>query len=226
MRRLVFSLLFFSILVQSQNEYPRLNVSGMTKESFVPLDWKMIAFADGDLNDDQLLDFAFVIEKKLNDPVGIDSIAGTNVLRILGVFLKQKEGGYIKHTQSNTFIISRDNSEMGEPFQGLFITGEGYLDLNFQIWTKEKLWFITTHSFRFQLQNNKFGLVMYSLNESNRDSGDSTDYNLNFLSRKMSVDSYNFLQDKKPTSEVVKLKAAPLRTLETMLTPFEISIWD
>ncbi len=226
MRRLVFSLLFFSILVQSQNEYPKLNVSGMTKESFVPLDWKMIAFADGDLNDDQLLDFAFVIEKKLNDPVGIDSIAGTNVLRILGVFLKQKEGGYIKHTQSNTFIISRDNFEMGEPFQGLFITGEGYLDLNFQIWTKEKLWFITTHSFRFQLQNNKFGLVMYSLNESNRDSGDSTDYNLNFLSRKMSVDSYNFLQDKKPTSEVVKLKAAPLRTLETMLTPFEISIWD
>lgn len=75
----------------------------------------------------------------------------------------------------NPFIISKENSEMGEPFQGIFITNKGYLDLNFQIWTNEKLWFITTHSFRFQLQNNKFGLLMYSLNESKRDSGDSTD---------------------------------------------------
>lgn len=222
MKRLVYSILFFSILVQSQNEYPKLNVFGNTKESFVPLDWKMIACADGDLNDDQLSDFAFVVEKKSE----IDSLTESSVQRILGVFLKQKEGGYLKHTQSNTFIISKENSEMGEPFQGIFITSEGYLDLNFQIWTNEKLWFITTHSFRFQLQNNKFGLVMYSLNESNRDSGDSTDYNLNFLNKKMTVDTYNFLQDKEPTSEVVKLKSAPLRTFETMLTPFEISIWD
>jgi len=179
------------------------------------------------LNNDKLIDFALVIEKKETQFNETDSTATKeNVLRILGVFLKQKNGSFIKHTQSNTFIISRENNEMAEPFQGIFITDEGYLDINFQLWTKDKKELINTHSFKFMLQNNIFYLVNYSLNESNRESGNSTDYFLNFLTKKMIVNTSNFLFDKTPTEEIVKLKIDALKTFSSLKTPFDLNIWE
>jgi len=219
--------LMFSTYVFAQSEYPAINMSGSGMISFVPPDWKIISNAVGDLNNDKLIDFAMVIEKREvifseND----STVTKENVLRILGVFLKQKNGSFFKHTQSNTFIISRENNDNAEPFQGIFITDEGYLDLNFQLWTKEKKNIINTHSFKFMLQNNIFYLVNYSLNESNRESGNSTDYFLNFLTKKMIVNNSNFLFDKTPTEEIVKLKGTPLKTFSSLKTPFEINIWE
>jgi hypothetical protein len=196
-------------------------------DSFLPQDWNLISNAVGDLNNDKLIDFALVIEKKETLFNETDSTATKeNVLRILGVFLKQKNGSFIKHTQSNTFIISRENNEMAEPFQGIFITDEGYLDINFQLWTKDKKELINTHSFKFMLQNNIFYLVNYSLNESNRESGNSTDYFLNFLTKKMIVNISNFLFDKTPTEEIVKLKIDALKTFSSLKTPFDFNIWE
>ncbi len=219
--------LMFSTIISAQSSYPALNSSGMSMDSFLPQDWKIISNAVGDLNNDKLIDFALVIEKKETLFNETDSTATKeNVLRILGVFLKQKNGSFIKHTQSNTFIISRENNEMAEPFQGIFITDEGYLDINFQLWTKDKKELINTHSFKFMLQNNIFYLVNYSLNESNRESGNSTDYFLNFLNRKMIVNTSNFLFDKTPTEEIVKLKIDALKTFSSLKTPFDFNIWE
>lgn len=219
--------LMFSTIISAQSSYPALNSSGMSMDSFLPQDWNLISNAVGDLNNDKLIDFALVIEKKETLFNETDSTATKeNVLRILGVFLKQKNGSFIKHTQSNTFIISRENNEMAEPFQGIFITDEGYLDINFQLWTKDKKELINTHSFKFMLQNNIFYLVNYSLNESNRESGNSTDYFLNFLNRKMIVNTSNFLFDKTPTEEIVKLKIDALKTFSSLKTPFDFNIWE
>jgi len=219
--------LMFSTIISAQSSYPALNSSGMSMDSFLPQDWNLISNAVGDLNNDKLIDFALVIEKKETLFNETDSTATKeNVLRILGVFLKQKNGSFIKHTQSNTFIISRENNEMAEPFQGIFITDEGYLDINFQLWTKDKKELINTHSFKFMLQNNIFYLVNYSLNESNRESGNSTDYFLNFLTRKMIVNTSNFLFDKTPTEEIVKLKIDALKTFSSLKTPFDLNIWE
>jgi len=224
MRGFIFTLFLFSTLVNAQTEYPLLNYSGRGINSIVPDGWEIIASSEGDLNKDDLNDFVVVVQKNVN--IEKDGIVEIFILRILGIYLQQKDGMFVKHTQSNSFIISKENQEMNEPFQGIYITKDGSLDINFQLWKTESLWFITTHSFRFSLLNNKFSLIQYSLNETNREKGDTTDYILNFLTKKMLVTNGNFLKDVKTTEEVKKLKVDKLHTIESLVTPFKISLWD
>ena len=204
----------------SQVEYPKLNLYGRTIESFVPSDWKIISLSEGDLNKDNMSDYAFVIEKKEVYNSEEDSIPKERILRILGVFFKQKEGGILKHFQSNTIILVK-NETMFEPFQGVNISTEGLLELNFQIWKEKTKWFISTHSYKFLFQNGKFDLVQYFLNETNRDTGDTTDYTLNFSKRTMEIYAYKYLFDKPTTTENRKFKLDSLKTLESFTTFFE-----
>lgn len=65
MKKILFFLMF-STIISAQSFYPALNLSGMSMDSFLPQDWKLISNAVGDLNNDKLIDFALVIEKKRN----------------------------------------------------------------------------------------------------------------------------------------------------------------
>lgn len=220
MRYITIIFLFIFLNGFSQDEYPKLNLYGRTIESFVPLEWKIISQSEGDLNKDNLSDYAFVIEKKENYVTEGDSIPKERILRILGVFFKQKEGGILKHIQSNTIILTK-NETMFEPFQGVNISSEGLLELNFQIWKEKTKWFISTHSYKFLFQNGKFDLVQYFLNETNRDTGDTTDYTLNFTKRTMVIYAYNYLFDKPTTTDNRKFKLDTLKNLESLNKIFE-----
>lgn len=216
---LVLFLLITSVL-QAQSEYPLLNAFGRTMESLVPNDWVLISNASGDLNNDKIDDIAFVIEKTeplLNEN---DSLVGTKVLRILGIYLTQKKSdGYFKNTQSNTFIISKEINEMMEPFQGLYISNEGFLEINFQIWKDETKWLVTTHSYRFEYQNNAFELVLYNSNETNRNTGDSVDYSVDFNEGKIQTVKSNYLNGNSPRIEYKSFKLGYFQTLNTLSIP-------
>ncbi len=216
------SFLLFINDLEAQNVLPRLYTSGTTVESFVPEGWKIISKSEGDLNKDNQNDFAFVIEKRDEVMKEGDSVSTELTSRILGIFVKQKDGGYLKKAQSDTFIIIREES-MKEPFQGVQISDDGSLDINFQIWDEKSIWFVSSHSYKFLLQNNIFDLVQYNLNETNRKTGNSTDYSIDFLLRKMTIYNYNFMNDKSPTTENRKFKLESLKNLESLKIPFE---WD
>ena len=219
MKGILISILFFSVLANAQTEYPWLNLNGISAESFVPPGWSLISKTEGDLNKDQLNDLAIVVEKA--DSYEIDGETKTNTLRILGIFLKQKNGSYIKHTQSNTFIISRKNENNFEPFQGLSVTNEGYLEILFQHWTADAVWFVTIHSYKFTLQNNKFELVQYNTNETDRNTGESTDISVDFVAKKKHIYISNYLTDVTPQEETIKFKLDALKSFQTMEIPFK-----
>ncbi len=212
--------LLFPNKFTAQDTMPVMNLSGRTIESFVPDGWNIISNSEGDINLDKLNDVAIVIEKTLQILKQGDSVPSDVTKRILSIFVKRKEGTYFKTLQSDTFIIAKEGL-MSEPFQGIAITDRGELEINFQIWKEKSKWFVSNHSYKFLLQNNKLDLVQYDSNETNRETGNSTDYSIDFLLKKMSIQNYNFKNEKPPTSENRKFKLDFIKNIETLKEPFQ-----
>lgn len=67
-----------------------------------------------------------------------------------------------------------------------------------------------------------FVLIGYDSNEAHRASGETTDYSVNFITRKMKISKGNFANDA-PDSVVWKtFKLKKLFTIESIRKPFEM----
>jgi len=84
---------------------------------------------------------------------------------------------------------------MDEPFDGFEISKEGVLGINFLFWFSAGSWSMSTHKYKFRFQNNQFELIGYNSSDSHRASGATTDYSINFLTKKMKITKGNFSND-------------------------------
>ena len=168
-----------------------LSDNGETLENIIPNNWKLLDSTSGDLNQDGVSDLVFAIQKtdrnniELNDGLGTDTIDLNP--RILAIYFGSKSGGFNKKLVSEHFIILRDSPTMDEPFEGFNINKKGILDINYRFWYSAGSWSMSNHKYRFRFQNNEFVLIGYDSNEAHRASGETTDYSINFLTKKMKI---------------------------------------
>jgi hypothetical protein len=100
----------------------------------VPISWKILDSAYGDLNKDGIKDVAIILQHK--DSVSIiNGLQGTvltqpRILIILFKNLFDRSFGLIE--QSSSFILKHDNSSMDDPYQEMTIKN-GVLEIKFHL---------------------------------------------------------------------------------------------
>jgi hypothetical protein len=200
--------------------------NGETLENLIPNNWKLLDSTSGDLNKDGISDLVFAIQKtdrkniELNDGLGTDTVDLNP--RILAIYFGTKTEGFNKKIVSEHFIILRDSPTMDEPFEGFSINKNGILDINFRFWFSAGSWSMSNHKYRFRFQNNEFVLIGYDSNEAHRASGETTDYSINFLTKKMKISKGNFSNDEAESVEWKKFHLENPLTLKSIKKPFEL----
>ncbi len=202
-----------------------LKENGNTLKSIIPNSWNILDSKTGDLNQDGISDLVFVIQNTDKSNIRLNNGLGNNTIdlnpRILGVYFGDKSGKFTKRLVSKDFIILRDSPTMDEPFEGISITKKGVLNINFRFWYSAGTWTMSNHKYKFRFQGNEFALIGYDSNEAHRATGETTDYSINFLSKKMKITKGNFSKDESDSIEWKKFNLKKLMTIRTIKKPFE-----
>lgn len=171
-----------------QFSYPALPKQTRDLQTIVPAKWKLIASANGDLNQDQSEDLALILEYNL--PITENRAYGDNDTelikefqrpRVLAVYFKDsKSNKYILEMQNNNFILREsEGGEVSEPFKALKIENNN-LNLAFEgggLW-RWKL------DYKFKYQNKSWILINANNTSYNPTSGELIAKQYNFLERK------------------------------------------
>lgn len=215
-----------SLFSFSQTKLMTLKENGNSIEDIIPKNWKILDSKLGDLNQDGISDLIFAIQNtdklniELNDGLGTDTIDLNP--RILGIYFGTKSGTYKQKLVSKDFIILRNSPTMDEPFEGFEINNEGVLEINFWFWYSAGSWSMSNHKYKFRFQNNEFELIGYNSYESHRSTGETTDYSINFLTKKMKITKGNFSNDNPESVEWKKFELDSPITIKTIKKPFEL----
>lgn len=212
---------------QTDSTYTELPKSGMELQDLIPHGWQILSQASGDLNQDGYADLAFAIQSPLEETIAVNDGSERDTLqtnpRILGIYFGKRNGRFKKALQSNTFIINRNTPAMDEPFKGLQILPDGILQIDFYIWPCRECTSWSSHEYQFSYQNKTFELVNYSESETQRVSGEDTEYHIDFQSRIMKITTTltNDEEEREFIEESKKFELRPLQSIESLGKPFE-----
>tara|TARA_B110000046_G_scaffold42565_1_gene47226 strand:- start:21222 stop:21923 length:702 start_codon:yes stop_codon:yes gene_type:complete len=224
-KSLTIFIIFLTLTCFGQSDVILTNM-GTNLVDIIPNNWRLLDSAIGDLNQDGISDLIFAIQKtdknntELNDGLGTDTLDLNP--RMLAIYFGTESGGFKKQLVSEYFIILRDSPTMDEPFEGFNISKKGILDVNFRFWHSAGSWFMSNHKYRFRFQNNEFALIGYDSSEAHRASGETTDYSVNFLTRKIKITKGNFSNNEPESIERKEFYLEKLLTIKSIKKPFKL----
>ncbi|WP_293305423.1 hypothetical protein [Pedobacter sp. UBA5917] len=205
--------------------FPKIKTQGASIEQFTPANWTLIDKAEGDLNNDALVDLAIVFEyNKAVDETrtygdnSSEIIKETQKPRILAIFFKDKStGAYTLSTQNNDFILrSEEGGKLGDPLQQIAIKDQ-QLYLRFQ-GGSEWRWEL---GYTFKFENKDWFLTSAVNLYYNQNNGDMTERVYDFKRRELFT-TYGNMHNRdianQRTSEV--LFFSQLRTFKTFKKPW------
>lgn len=138
--------------------------------------------------------------------------------RILAVAFAVKKGGYKLVLQSNYFIPRHDDPCIDDPFAGAEIV-DGSIKIYLGFWANAGSWYTSSASFTFRYRDSAFRLVAYSNYTTKRNTGETWDLKLDYVSRKAEMTVSSFLSDEGDDEDGDKTYAksipgAPLMTFD------------
>ena len=228
MRFLLFFLSMFFVqntFAQKIFVFPKVKQQGLSTQQLTPTNWTLIETAHGDLNNDQVEDFALIFES--NEIIDETRTYGDNHSaiiketqkpRILAIFFKDKAtGNYHLSAQNNDFILrSEEGGRLGDPLQQIEIK-EQQLFLRFR-GGAEWRWEL---GYTFKFQNNDWYLTNAINLYFNQNTGDMTERIYDFNTRQLFTTVGNLHRRdgaNLKTSEV--LFFSQLRTFKTFKKPW------
>lgn len=224
MRQFLTLLLFFAIKSSAQSfTYPVIKQSGLSINDFIPKAWTILDSTSGDLNKDNLNDYALVLQHA--DSVTMvkteDGEQDTVITqpRMLLILFKDPSGNALNRIeQNNSFILNHDNPDMDDPYQSIKID-KGILQIDFRLFYNMGSWYVNTATYKFRYQNNQFTLIGADNKSFHRASHDFEEYSYNFLTRKRSLTTGNDEKGTKKTEWKTFNLTTP-KTLKTFPRPF------
>lgn len=217
-------LLHFCCPIFGQNfSYPIITSHGQNISDFIPKNWVLLDSAKGDLNNDHFDDLCFVIKYK--DTITLvkqsenylDTILSQPRMLIIS-FLNPSSKQFDYVEQSNTFIMSHDDPNMEEPYQGISISNQ-VLQIDFQIFMNMGGWGSSNNSYKFRYQDKEFILIGADCNSFQRNTGEMENRSYNFLTKKVKIEVGN-VSSEKTKVKWRNFKIAKPKTLKTFIEPF------
>lgn len=200
--------------------YPVLPETAASPEAFIPEGWAIEVMEKGDLNKDGRDDILLVLKGDdpanfiANDPdsPGVDEWDANP--RILLVAFAVKKGGYRLVLQSDDFLPRHEDPCIDDPFGGATIA-DGAIEIGLHLWANAGTWYTSDSKLVFRYRDKAFRLVAYSNYTTKRNTGETWELGVDYVSRKAEMTVGNFSSDEVEDKTFEKrLPRAPLRTLE------------
>jgi hypothetical protein len=222
---ILFFLLCHTAIYAQPFIFPVLPESGKSAESLIPSNWKIIDSISGDLNNDNIKDFAFVIEfyrpVKENRAYGdneTELITEVQKPRILAIYFKRSaKGAYRLAIQNNNFILrSEEGGSMGDPLRPLKIKSNKLL-LSFEGGGNWR-WIL---SYQFKYLDKDWQLTEANNYTYHSTSGEMHDKQYDFINKKRKVISGK-INDTTASNETFEqpLTVKTLRTFNSFKKPW------
>ena len=205
--------------------YPVLAAQAASLEAFAPAGWRLEFVQRGGLDGDRRDDAVFVL--RMQDPRNIlqndglgESEFDTNP-RILGVAFAEGDG-YRLALQDQALIPRPDSPTMDdylEDEEALAIR-RGAFTVTLHAWASAGSWGTSNTTFTFRQQEGCFRLIGYDDSAMQRNSGESTDTSVNYVTGKATITTGSMEDDATETTKHA-LPKQPLRCLQEIGSGFE-----
>jgi len=185
--------------------FPEIPEAGEAIHTFIPQGWSLRDSSSGLLDDDELLDFALVIQ--LDDTLLLSKILGDDTMteeyrpRILIILSKTAENNFRKSCQSNQAILAEnEGGVLGDPFQSLEIKNH---ELSFSFKGGAAVeWGLAYH---FRYSDGAF--YLFQALSNGKGQGETYQYEYNLLTGELSIE-INDEKDPKENMKYSKIRTA------------------
>lgn len=151
----------------------------------MPISWKILDSAYGDLNKDGIKDVAIILQHKDSVSIinGLQGAVLTQPRILIILFKNHFDRSFALIEQSSSFILKHDNSAMDDPYQEMTIKN-GVLEIKFHLFYNMSSWYVTNSAYKFRYQQHQFVLIGADNFFFHRVTQDFEDYSYNFLTNK------------------------------------------
>ena len=191
--------------------YPAIAKTAVTPAAFVPQGWKQVRLAEGDLNRDGKPDFAMVMRMDSDanriapswDP---ESRYDTNPWMLIAAF--NTGAGYELKLADHRLIPRHENPNADEEFDEIKVAN-GTLKVVIHLFLSAGGWEMGGRAFTFRWQDGGFKLIGYDRDSVRRNSGETEEVSINFLTGHKEVKTGNIGSDQDQTRSI-RMRKAPL----------------
>lgn len=205
--------------------FPVLPEHGRSVQSLVPDNWQVIDSISGDLNNDNIMDLALVVEfyrpvkeKRAYGDNETEIITELQKPRILAIYFRRSaSGAYRRITQNNNFILrSEEGGAMGDPLRPLKIESNSLI-LSFEGGSNWR-WKL---NYSFKYQNKDWQLTQANNYAYHNGSGEMNDKQYDFVNQTRKVVSGK-ISNAEAANETFEqpLTITALRTFESFKKPW------
>jgi hypothetical protein len=187
----------------TQVTYPNLAKHSVSAEGFVPTGWKLEQKVQGDFNGDGISDLVLVLQQAppvitQNSSNTLDEESFAINARILVAAVGTRSSGFNLVLENHDLIPLHDSPTIDDPFDSIAIV-KGNLQVAIHFFANMGSWWTANTKFTFKYKENCFRLIGYDRAETQRNSGETTDTSINYLSSKMKITTGNIEDNKKHT---------------------------
>ena len=192
--------------------YPAIAREGSSPSTFLPKNWELEAQATGDLNGDTLPDAALVLH--MTDPANLvpsdwdpNQKYDSNP-RMLVVLFARAGGGYELAAADHKLIPRLENQNQDEPFDEVAIV-KGTLRVKMHVFMSAGGWWMGGSAYTFRWQDGAFKLIGFDRDGVMRNSGETEEISINYLTGKK-LEKHGNIETDKESTRTITIARKPL----------------
>lgn len=196
-------------------DYPRIVRTAAAPLAFVPTGWKQVQLAKGDLNRDGRSDFAMVVRmdsaaNRIAPSWSPETTYDTNPWMLIAAF--RKGSGYELALADHRLIPRHENPNADDEFDEITIAN-GTLKVVMHLFLSAGGWQMGGSAYTFRWQDDGFKLIGFDRDSVMRNSGETKEVSVNYLTGKALIKNGN-IGTEKQEQHTVAIPDRPLIPLE------------
>ena len=197
--------------------YPPLPSRFADAAAVTPPGWRTGHAVEGDLNADGRADLVLVLHQQdpanliRHDGFGEDPLDTNPRMLVVGF---ARDGGYDLVARNHTLIPRRVEPNLTDPLEQPPEIRNGVVSVRLDFFASAGGWTMFNSTTRFRWQDGAFRLIGHDYSEVARNTGETVDRSVNFLTRRVSTVRSSIDVDTPPPAVWTRLPPGPLLTLD------------
>lgn len=184
-------------------DYPAIVKTAATPAGFIPKGWKQVQLAQGDLNRDGKPDFAMVMrmnsaKNRIAPSWNPETRYDTNPWMLIAAF--GDGAGYKLAVSDHQLIPRHENPNADDEFDEIKIAN-GNLKVLMHVFLSAGGWQMGGTTYTFRWQDGGFKMIGFDRDQTMRNSGETEEVSINYLTGKKVLKTGNIESDAQKTTE-------------------------